>query len=234
MNFLIQGENNLPYHDFGFELIQSIKYQERVGNTKRKYIVSLEKEDISGPKEQWCPVGSVEFVLDYFNYHGIARPRPINIPEELRLISGLRPMVMKGNVSFKDARFVKSMDQIKHPLNGFMDKTPNEEGLWQATDVVDFVSEWRCFVHNGQLVDCRKYLGDFERPPSKSYIKDCIYMYKSAPIAYTLDVGVTETGTCVIEVHDFFSCGLYGFSSPHIYPQMLSQWYYKWLHSLKS
>lgn len=227
MNFLIQGQDGLPLHDFSFELIQSIKYQKRLGK-ERKYIISMDPEEVINTAD-WCPVGSVEFVFKYFDFHGIPRPKPINIPEELKLISGLRPSIEEEDTVFKGVRFVKSMDLIKHPLNGFMKMTPSEKGLWQTTDVVDFVSEWRCFIHDGRLIDCKNYIGDFDKPPSISYIKECIKGYKPAPIAYTLDVGVTKTGTCVIEVHDFFSCGLYGFSAPHIYPQMLSQWYYSYI-----
>ena len=33
--------------------------------------------------------------------------------------------------------------------------------------------------------------------------------------AYTLDVAVKEDGdTDILELHDFFACGLYGFSDP--------------------
>lgn len=49
--------------------------------------------------------------------------------------------------------------------------------------------------------------------------------YKSCPIAYTLDVGVNSNNTFIIEVHDFFSCGLYGFSDNKILPYMFSDWF---------
>jgi hypothetical protein len=57
--------------------------------------------------------------------------------------------------------------------------------------------------------------------------------YKSAPVAYTLDVGVNNDGTFVIECHDFFSCGLYGFAKLDILPPMFSQWYHEFLRKNK-
>ena len=54
-----------------------------------------------------------------------------------------------------------------------------------------------------------------------------ILIYSNSPHAYTLDVGVTENGeTVVIEVHDFFSCGLYGFLRTDKLPYMFWRWYF--------
>jgi hypothetical protein len=56
---------------------------------------------------------------------------------------------------------------------------------------------------------------------------------RNPPIAYTLDVGIkTETKeTVIIEMHDFFSCGLYGFNDPFRYPYMLSQWFHEFIRN---
>jgi hypothetical protein len=56
-----------------------------------------------------------------------------------------------------------------------------------------------------------------------------IKAYKSAPIAYTLDIGITDYDTIVIECHDFFSCGLYGFANHAIYPNMLYKWFWQYI-----
>ena len=41
--------------------------------------------------------------------------------------------------------------------------------------------------------------------------------FTNTPKAYTLDVAVLRNGqTVVIEVHNFISCGLYGFASPKL------------------
>lgn len=47
-----------------------------------------------------------------------------------------------------------------------------------------------------------------------------ITAYTNSPRAYTLDIGINEFGTTVIEVHPFVSCGLYGFHDLKVLPQM--------------
>jgi len=46
-----------------------------------------------------------------------------------------------------------------------------------------------------------------------------------APVAYTLDVGINNRSTFVIEVHDFFACGLYGFADLNLLPLMFYRWF---------
>ena len=58
--------------------------------------------------------------------------------------------------------------------------------------------------------------------------------FEDCPIAYTLDVGINDNGTFVIEVHDFFSCGLYGFSNHPILPQMFGRWYTEYINKNKN
>ena len=72
--------------------------------------------------------------------------------------------------------------------------------------------------------------GDFTIFPNIDKINKMIF--KSAPVAYTLDVAICDGATVVIEVHDFFSCGLYGFSDLKILPYMFSQWYYEYIRKI--
>ena len=40
-----------------------------------------------------------------------------------------------------------------------------------------------------------------------------------------LDVGINENGTFVLECHNFFSCGFYGFSNHQLIPLMFKSWF---------
>jgi hypothetical protein len=66
---------------------------------------------------------------------------------------------------------------------------------------------------------------------------EMIPAYKSAPVAYTLDIGIirrlSDFDTVVIECHDFFSCGLYGFADHKVYPHMLHRWFNDYLKLIK-
>lgn len=107
------------------------------------------------------------------------------------------------------------------------------EGNYIISEYIDIDSEWRCFVYNNELVGLSNYTGDFTIFPNIFFIKEMIRTYSEngAPVAYTLDVGVGPKGTFVIEVHDFFSCGLYGFNDLKIYPFMLYRWWKEYVNN---
>ena len=84
-----------------------------------------------------------------------------------------------------------------------------------VSSIVNFVSEWRCFVFGGMLRDLRYYCGNKWVVPDKDTINSMVNAVGTTMRAYTLDVGVLESGeTAVVEVHNFISCGLYGATVP--------------------
>jgi hypothetical protein len=86
------------------------------------------------------------------------------------------------------------------------------------------------------MVGLQHYCGDFTLFPIVAAIENMIARYKSAPIAYTLDVGVSSVpykSTFVIEVHDFFSCGLYGFMDATKLPFMFSRWFHNYVNNVQ-
>ena len=233
MKFLLQTINKKLVHDFTFELTRCEEYHKWIGNpiTLRRQ-ESLDFSSVKNP-DHYVPVGSVEFVSAYLNkFYPDAKKalEPLNVPESLfpfagRIIGNVtkpEDMVKFNNPALV---FAKSLTTIKHPENGFLGLPDFERcNGFQVSTPIDFLSEWRVFVFNGTILDSRCYLGDFFAYPDKDTITKMVEAYKDAPKTYTLDVGVTTKGeTVVIECHRFFSCGLYGFSQPNIYPAMLSQ-----------
>lgn len=96
-----------------------------------------------------------------------------------------------------------------------------------STVVPDIVSEWRIFVDKkdlrGPVVGCENYTGDPIMFPRRDRIMQFIDAYKSSPEVYTLDVMVDSHGnTWVLECHEFFSYGLYGFEYISI-PYMINR-----------
>jgi len=101
----------------------------------------------------------------------------------------------------------------------------------QISNIVEFMSEYRCFVNDGKLVGLKHYINDFTLFPNIDFIKEVIKQYKNAPIAYTLDVGITKSGTTeLIECNDAWSIGNYGLN-PKIYVTMLLN---RWFEILKT
>jgi len=244
MRFLIQKIDREVRHDFSFTLLESVRFQKWLQQDKNaitvKYINCLANDNVwffSPFHEHYVPVGSVEFVLSWMKRFEIPTPLPINVPEELFdfALRGIFNGPHYDMLDILDKRFVKSNDHIKG-FKEIIDSTyPLPEGDYQFSEEIRIESEWRAFVHKGKLVGLQNYSGDFELFPNIDTIKTMIDAYKSAPIAYTLDVGVVYNHqlTFVIECHDFFSCGLYGFADHNIYPYMLYRWFHEYLNKNK-
>ncbi len=218
MKFLIQTINGEIKHDFSFTLLQSIEYWKWRNNGIFDY--ELREEKMS-PK--CIPIGSVEFVQKYLSHHFNLIPKPKNIPTELlnQVFTG-RKVINGTEKDIKGKMFAKSNDGIKQ-FTEFCTEAP--EGNYQISEIVEIESEWRAFVYEGKLVGLNNYSGEFDVFPDVSKIKRMIAAYNSQPIAYTLDVGIVKGNTVVIEVHDFFSCGFYGFAEHKFIPFMFSKWF---------
>ena len=268
MKFLIQKINGEIRHDFAFTLLESIRFKNWLNRNDKKaeikvkflnYIEVQEPSDIYPIQfkplhKNYVPVGSVEFVTDFIHHFYGLNVKPINVPRELFFHPSwnfTKRQIFNGNhMDFEDILdgkyFVKSNTQIKgfkeiinHKTRGAL---PLPAGEYQVSQYLNGIeSEWRAFVYKGKLVGLQNYCGEFTRFPNVNIIDEMIKAYKSAPIAYTLDIGVSDgmsdpkrgyflgNQTFVIEVHDFFSCGLYGFADHSIYPQMLHQWFWQYI-----
>lgn len=220
--FLIQTINGVIRHDFCFTLIESIRYQNWLRNDDELDYRLSDTIDES----RRIPVGSVEFVSEYLlHYHNLS-PKPINVPTSLMDKEWSGRNIINGTEKDINGKcFIKSLDKIK----GFADICDcAPAGNYQISDVVDIDSEWRAFVYKNKLVGLQCYSGQFYTFPNVDRINSMISAFHSAPIAYTLDVFVNPKGTFVLEVHDFFSCGLYGFAEHKILPFMFSQWFFEY------
>lgn len=227
MKFLIQTINGKVKHDFSFTLLESIEFQNWLRNDKSFEVCFTDEPTMPN----YIPIGSVEFVSTYINnYYGIT-PKPKNIPLELIGKNWTGRTVINGTE--KDIigeKFVKSNDKIKS-FTEICKTAP--EGNYQISDLIDIESEWRAFIFEGKLVGLQNYSGEFDIFPNVDKIKAMINAYKTQPIAYTLDVAISNNDTVIIEVHDFFSCGLYGFSEHKILPFMFSKWFYSFVGGQK-
>ena len=224
MKFLIQTIGGNIRHDFSFTLIEAIHYYEWLYPGGEYEVVLSQEEGIGG----FVPIGSVEFVSEYLFAHYGLGVTPRNIPEELLDISWTGREVINGTQDdIKGIKFVKSRDKIKG-FTEICDSAP--KGNYQISDVIDIQSEWRAFVYNNKLVGLQNYSGGFDIFPDVEKIRKMIEVFKTQPISYTLDVGISNGNTVIIEVHDFFSCGLYGFSDYNILPYMFSRWFYEYIN----
>jgi hypothetical protein len=80
-----------------------------------------------------------------------------------------------------------------------------------CSEPVKFVAEWRCFVRYGNILDIRRYKGDWKLHFDPKIVENAVAEFKSAPKGYAIDFGLTDKGeTLLIEVNDGYSLGYYG------------------------
>jgi len=216
MKFLIQTINGKVKHDFSFTLLESINYHNWLRNDNSFEVFLTDGATLPN----LIPIGTVEFVSDYLKKYFDINSKPINIPVELIDYQWTGRNVINGTEKdIHGEQFVKSNDTIKS-FTEICDNAP--VGNYQISDLIDIESEWRVFVYKGEVVGLQNYSGEFDIFPDVDKINKMVKAYITQPPAYTLDVGICDKQTIVIEVHDFFSCGLYGFAEHKILPFMFS------------
>jgi hypothetical protein len=182
----------------------------------------IETLDDLGPE-----VGLVGFVGDVMNAlkkMGLPMPAQLDYPEELQYYIGRKIWRSTlGEMRRSTQRlFIKPVEEKL--FTGFVWKSdmgdqlrvahlPDETELW-VSERVDFVSEYRCFVKDTDLIGVRHYKGDWSRVPERKMVEGAVAAFKSGPRAYALDFGVTEDGrTLLVEVNDAYALGHYGLPS---------------------
>ncbi len=193
-------------------------------------VIKCELSDIPKYKhfESIIPVGTVEFVHKYLQIHNLIIPSPINIPEQLSSKTFTQRTIFrevnKNNLVL--GMFTKSSETIKGFTGIYTGKEQLSDNIFFQSEIIDIESEYRCFVQKKELKGIQFYLGDFTVFPNVTKILNMISAYTDSPHSYTLDIGVSkELGTFIIEVHNFYSCGLYGFRDYKILPNMFINWY---------
>ena len=183
------------------------------------------------------PVGSVEFVREAMRVAGVAEPGNMTYPEELRALL-LRPMEMSNAEAARapgPARFVKP--GATKAFTGFVhDPCAPEEGLGEhereqrgallAMDalepvwvgpVVEFVAEWRAYMHGALVVGLERYDPDGPdgvEEPARAWVEAAARPWldaPGAPAACAIDLGRLAGGAlALVEVNDAWALGLYG------------------------
>lgn len=169
------------------------------------------------------PVGSIEFVEKALG----KSMHPICVPDDLvgtkflrrrvKTVHSREEIVHLYELWGQEKLFVKSASVLKADFTDIykvndIKRLPQSPSYF-VSEPISIESEWRCFVYRGEVQGVQYYSGDFFRYPDRKSIEEIVAGYKNAPEAYTADIAVIADGqTVLIEVHNFVSCGLYGFS----------------------
>jgi hypothetical protein len=118
-------------------------------------------------------------------------------------------------------------------------KISDDAEVW-VCEPIDILSEFRCYVLDGEILGVKHYYGDWNVVPDKRYIEGVIRHYEGSPIAYGIDFAVIkrpkswENGMVndvgfhehpiVLEVNDGCNLGNYGLDSIHYGEMIVSRW----------
>lgn len=183
-------------------------------------------------------VGSINTMKSLFRREGV-EPSPIDFPAEMSLGRLVIQMPLSAAVDYfrhgGEVVFIKPVEtklfdgmllQNFSGLHYFEPFLKDNPKCW-VSPKMEVRSEFRGFVHRGELVDCRHYSGSFYLRPNYTFIEAAIEDYTVAPVAYTIDVAVNgEMETVVVECNDFWAIGSYGLE-PKLYAQMLADRYFE-------
>jgi len=207
-------ENAIDYKLITFEEVQSGKFDNLIKTR--------------------CFVGSVEFMREVFKKIGIENPRvPLNSNRThfAYTIKEIRERISKGEIWF-----VKPYE-IKHFTGLVVDeisisclKDLPEELIVMAYEPFEskILTEYRVYVHNNKISDIRVYSGDPFVMLPEVYVQNVINNFKSTfPCAYTIDVGLLQSGQCVVvEFNDMWAIGNYGMEND-LYVRLLRDRYFE-------
>jgi hypothetical protein len=189
--------------------------------------------DINTLNDLGPEVGITGFVGDTLNALtklGIPHPSPMDYPEEIQECLGRRVWkTTMGEVRGTTQPVFLKPFQHK-AFTGFIYRGPtreavrtsllsDEDPVW-CSEVVNFVSEYRVYVKDGEILGAYLYKGDWSHALDRWTVEGAVRAYKSSPRAYSLDFGITQGYTRLVEANDSFALGNYGLPSP-LYAQMI-------------
>jgi hypothetical protein len=160
-----------------------------------------------------------------------------HVPPELYPLAGRKiDIELIGDVFKSNAhKFIKPIPSKGKSFDGFVYNAKQLDALYVAnyfingdeevitSEVVDFRSEWRCFVCNGEILDAKHYKGDFRIFPNYEIAEQAIKLWTGAPVSWSCDLGVDKYGrTLIVECNDVMSLGTYGLA-PHKAAYMLEK-----------
>lgn len=173
-------------------------------------------EDIEDNDPESLIVGGIGNVRKRLEKFGIERPsNEIDYPKELEKYLGRKVWVSTIEEIFTDEKnwniFIKPKKETKKftgkvvknykDFIGIVDND-NPTQIW-CSEIVNFKTEWRCFIRYGEILDIRQYKGAWDSKLDLSVIKNAIKDFKSAPASYALDFGIDDNDTMkLVEIND--------------------------------
>lgn len=164
---------------------------------------------------------------------GIAPPN-YNYPDELAelLHRDIRLIRLKDLENQNLPVFIKTLEE--KAASGMIVERLSELGEYESmdpetmllcSDVLDLVSEWRCFIRYGKIVGIQHYKGNADIQCDLEIIHNAVNRCHDLPAGCSLDFGVTtDRRTCLIEMNDGYSIGCYGLDEVEYAKLLYARW----------
>lgn len=187
-------------------------------------------EEFDTRKPEDVVVGGTIMIWNALNERGIESGHH-DYPPELTDFRGreIRKIKLKDIGKENFPIFIKPVEEktapgiVIHTREDLEDyKQVDPETEIYCSGVVNFISEWRCFLLYGKIIDIRFYYGSPDAVCDRSVIDAAVKAYTCMPAGCAMDFGVTDDGrTLLIEVNDGFSLGTYGLEET-LYARLLT------------
>lgn len=218
-------------------LIESINYQKFIGNNNYEYMVVKDLNDFKGNCERTIPIGTIEFVEEFIKKYNLKSNnfKPIHINNSFtknQKVTQSKIDIVNA-LTYSEEVFIKPFDKFKSDFSDKYGYIFNKSNLDLFVDgnkyfiskILDIVSEYRVFIFFDNIKGIYNYSGSFTEFLTEEDLKTIKEMINEIKVeglnAYTLDIGILSNRKIqLLEIHPFFSCGLYGFSDYKILPQM--------------
>ena len=159
--------------------------------------------------------------LNKYLYRKIWESSIRNLKTELYNESAINPIFIKPKNKLK--KFTGFIIQSIDDLNRLNNSGDNTKII--CSEKVQFISEYRCPVINGEIKDLCYYSGDSNIKIDKSIVQKMVKEFLNSPKAYCIDMGVLSSGeTALIEVNDAFSIGIYSMSKKVYAELLITRW----------
>lgn len=168
-------------------------------------------------------VGGVGIVRSHLSSLGFEVPPEMEYPNELRDL--INRKIWKTDLQFLIREnvtdvFIKPLKtkffsgRVISSFNDYLDLNFEEEIEVWCSEPITFITEWRCFIRYGEILDIRYYKGNWDSQLDLNIIEKSIKKYQTQPASFALDIAIAENGQYyLVEVNDGHSLGTYGMGS---------------------
>jgi len=230
MIFYIKGINNIPFSEDAC----AAWYGLTQAGSRIRFYENIQDVPVN---RSHCVIGDVEDTEFYFIMLELFPDKDVRFPSVLKNKREYwKRGIESGQVwpSTPFPKFIKPFWKLKEfdPFIGRSYKEATDKAsnfLNIISEPVTFLSEYRCFILDKQLIGAQFYAGDRNLYPNLKLIPRIVEDYTTAPVAYTCDLGVLDTGeTAIVEFDDAWACGCYGLE-PRLYARWLKA---RWIEIL--